>query len=570
MAVYLQASPSEPTKQLDARLGVAITDILKDRGIPAEYIKVASSIKLGSVPTLGESPVVLANSAGFNLYSDHLSVIRLASLVDSEKSIGTFTQAELASDPVTGDSNPLSANRIVVDGILSRVDEADVEYKVETETPVRGGIRKVIKEYKVGKRKIIETETIKEPKSQVSTFSQNFEAAKDPDKLIQRFNRTVKSPSVTSQTTTVTTEVDKDNLLKSRTKIVTGMAAKGLSKFFAAWAGAELPPPVTTEEESTSEPVDSTIEFQGSGSVSGDYDYTPTESQSTSSALTLAKPSGMFNIIDLEFEEEEWEWDLDDEIKPITNPNTKTISFGQNRGKCVYSRVKYLPIGAILPEIGNPIIGYQVVQAGLSNPKYRDGSRMVVAEKEVITYTQEDSGDWVAERRLEQAIGVRNAQEPLDAMRSVQFTDPEAQAREDRSNVALNVASQLTLAINERIRSSPPAPLEIDDTKRYTKTRPYKFTIEMGSEDLLDRSIQISPTPYVPSIPAIADFARYQSLITRGQAKQLTFEMPIEGLSFDIPPMSLLNFNTNTFFVNQLKVTLSAGKGLLTLTCYPW
>jgi hypothetical protein len=459
---------------------------------------------------------------------------------------------------------------VIVQGVLSKVDKASTEYKVTTNTGVRGGTRTVIKEFEIGLGKTIETETIKEPKSQISTFSSNYEGSKDPDKLLSSFGSTAKSTSIVSQTTRVETEVErKTNLLKQRTKTVTGVAAKGLSQFFAAWAGAELPAPPTTTEEA--EPLPAREVVLGKGDfIQGGYDYFPPSETTGGVSLTLAKPAGLFKTITIEYEVEEWEWDLDDELDPITNPNTKTISFGKNRGKCVYTRVKYLPIGAILPEMGNPVFGYQVPTGGQSSPKYRDGTRMTVAEKEVIIYTQEESGDWIAERRLEQAIGVRNAQEPLDAMRSVQYTDPIKQAVSDRGNVAINVATQLTLGVNERVRSSPPAPLVIDNTKEYVKTRPYKFVIELSDEDLLDRSIQISPSPFVPSIPAIVDFAKYQALVTKGEAKTLVLQLALEGLDFDIPPNSLLRYSGNTYLVNQVKVNIRAGYGVITLTCYPW
>lgn len=571
LAVYLQAAPSDPSKQLKATLGDCLSNILKDRGIPNSALSVATgkSVALGAIPTLGDNPVDLANYCGYSLYSDSMGRVRLTPLLKPEKLIGDFEDTELVADPDNGTRNPLSANRVVVQGVLSKVDKASTEYKVETSTAVRGGTRTVVKEFEVGRGKTIETETIKEPRSQISTFSSNYEGNKsDPEKLLNAFNQQQKSKSIVSQVTTVTTEVDrKTNLLTRREKVVKGVAAKGLSQFFAAWAGAELPVPPVEPETATTE-----VEFTevSSSSPEGGYDFDPPAESSVGTALTLAKPTGLFNEITIEYELEEWNWDLDDELEPITNPNTKSVTFSKNRGKVEYSRVKYLPIGAILPEMGNPVFGYQTPTAGQSRPRYRDGSKLTVAEKEVVIYTQEESGEWVAERRLEQAIGIRNAQEPLDAMRSVQFIDPIAQATRDRGSVAINVATQLTLGINERIRSSPPAPVVIDNTLEYTKTRPYKFVIELSDEDLLDRSIQISPSPFVPSIPAIVDYAKYQALVTKGEAKTLVLQLALEGLDFDIPPNSLLRYSGNTYLVNQVKVNIRSGYGVITLTCYPW
>jgi len=575
LAVYLQANASLPSTQLSPVLGVCLKDILTDRGIPANRISLQSgNTKLGSIPTLGDDPVQLASFAGFALYSDASGTIKLAKLMDTESSIGSFTAAEVVSQSA-GTANPLSANRITVEGVLSQVNEATTEYKVETETPVRGGVRKVTKEYEVRRNKTIETETIKEPRSQVSSFGSNFESSRgSADRLLSSFSNTRIGQSVVSQVTEVTTEVDRDNYLKTRTKVVTGMAAKGLSKFFAAWASAEIPPPPdntdATDESAETPPAETTVEFSGSsGSITGDYNFNPVNTTNSSSALTIAKPTGLFREIDLEYQEENWEWSLD-EVKVITNPSQKLVSFKDARGKCVYSRVKYLPIGAILPEMGNPIFGYQTPISGKSNPKYLNGARLTIAEKEVIIYTQEESGDWIAERTLEQAIGVRNAQEPLDAMRSVQFDDTEEAASRDRSNVALNVATQLTVAINERTRQSPPAQLEINDTKQYTKTRPYKFAIELGSDDLLDRSVQLSPSPFVPSITAIASLAKYQALQQRGQAQQLIIELPLAGLTIDLPPNSLLRFEGKTYILSQLQVTVKQNLGTIQLTVFPF
>lgn len=568
LAVYLQANPSEPSKPLSNSLGSAINAILKDRGVPPGNISVANSVKLGSVPTLGDNPVDMAQAAGYRLYSDSDSRVRLTPLMKPTVNIGTLDPQELSQTPEPGSTNPLSANTVVVEGQIAQVKDADVEYTVTSKTAVRGGFRETEKRYRVGNRKTIETETIKEPRSQVSTFSHNFESSSDPNDLLSKFSRTRKSGSVESQKTVVTTEVDRDNYLKRRTKVVEGLAARGLSQFFAAWASAEIPPPTSNEPE-TIEVSARDFAIAANAISQGNFDYSSIPDYTDPGALTIAKPRNMFRKIDLEFEEETWDWDLGGTQTVITNPNTSRVSFAKNRGQCKYERTRYLPVGAILPEMGNPVFGYQVVVAGNSTPRYRDGAQMVVAEKEVILYTQEESGDWIADRTLEQATGIRNAQEPIDAMRSVKLP-PGDQGKVDRSNVAINVATQLTLAVNERLRSSPPGKLEISDTKQYTQVRDYKFSINIGSEDLLNRSVQISPSPFAPDISAIADAAKFQALVTRGEANQISLQLPLQGLTFDIPPNSVATYDGVKYVVNSLSASITSGQGVITLRLYPW
>ena len=154
-----------------------------------------------------------------------------------------------------------------------------------------------------------------------------------------------------------------------------------------------------------------------------------------------------------------------------------------------------------------------------------------MAEKEIIIYNLDETGQWYADRVLEQAIGVRNAQQPIDAMNSVQYPSDNINAyATDRTFVAINVASQLTLAISERIQSAPPSKPSLQDEIQYDLTRNYRFEIELEDNALLERTIQVSPSSFSPNIKSIIAFSQYQAMAIKGQSMAITVEMPLADL----------------------------------------
>ena len=254
LSTYLDAVPSNPEKQASEYLPKGLTDILHAKGIPLEKISITPAINLGSTPTYGSDPLELANACGFLLYSDNEGIVKLSSMSSPEDSVGTFTLEELANNPNIGVSRTLTASKVISIGELTKVKKKDAEYKIESITEVRGGNRTVTKEYKVNRSSIVESETIKEPKSQISTFSDNYSSnPSNPNSVIVKFQSTRKSPIVESQKTTVTTTVNRDGYMVRRISVTTGLAAKGLAGFYAAWAAAEIPTPPEEDEEEKEE-----------------------------------------------------------------------------------------------------------------------------------------------------------------------------------------------------------------------------------------------------------------------------------------------------------------------------
>ena len=593
LSTYLDAVPSNPEKQASEYLPKGLTDILHAKGIPLEKISITPAINLGSTPTYGSDPVELANACGFLLYSDNEGIVKLSSMSSPEDSVGTFTLEELANNPNIGVSRPLTASKVISIGELTKVKKKDAEYKIESITEVRGGNRTVTKEYKVNRSSIVESETIKEPKSQISTFSDNYSSnPSNPNSVIVKFQSTRKSPIVESQKTTVTTTVNRDGYMVRRISVTTGLAAKGLAGFYAAWAAAEIPTPPEEDEEEEEENnnnnedgislftptyLNTRTNFisipPNSSFVTGeDYNFSSSAPlQTDPNSLTLIRPGpGMFDTVNLEVIEENWEWDLGKDQDTITNINAPRVNFKSTRGKVKYSRVKFLPLGAILPECGDPLFGYQEPTPE-SRPVYRNPKNLILAEKEVILYTLDETGQWYADRVLEQAIGVRNAQQPIDAMNAIQYPPDNINAyATDRTFVAINVASQLTLAISERIQSAPPSKPSLQDEIQYDLTRNYRFEIDIEDNALLERTIQVSPSSFSPNIKAIIAYSQYQAMAIKGQSMAITVEMPLADLNFDIPSGSIIVIDNKKYSIQQIKVSVNVQSALLQFTLWPF
>lgn len=589
LSTYLDAVPSNPEKQASEYLPKGLTDILHAKGIPLDKISITPAINLGSTPTYGSDPVELANACGFLLYSDNEGIVKLSPMSSPEESVGTFTLEELANNPNIGVSRPLTASKVISIGELTKVKKKDAEYTIESITEVRGGNRTVTKEYKVNRSSIVESETIKEPKSQISTFSSNYSSNLDnPNTVMIKFQSTSKSRIVESQKTTVTTTVDRDGYMVRRISVTTGLAAKGLAGFYAAWAAAEIPEPPEEEEEEEEE-VDPNIPLftptylntrtnfitipPNSSFVTGeDYNFSSSAPlQTDPNALTLLRPGpSQFDTVTLEIIEENWEWDLGKDQDTITNINALGVNFKSTRGEVKYSRVKFLPLGAILPECGDPLFGYQE-PTSFSRPVYRDPKNLILAEKEVILYTLDEAGQWYADRVLEQAIGVRNAQHPIDAMNAIQYPPDNINAyATDRTFVAINVASQLTLAISERIQSAPPSKPSLQDEIQYDLTRNYRFEIDIEDNALLERTIQVSPSSFSPNIKAIIAYSQYQAMAIKGQSMAITVEMPLADLNFDIPSGSIIVIDNKKYSIQQIKVSVNVQSALLQFTLWPF
>lgn len=592
LSTYLDAVPSNPDKQASEYLPKGLTDILHAKGIPLGKISITPAINLGSTPTYGSDPVELANACGFLLYSDNEGIVKLSPMSSPEESVGTFTLEELANNPNIGVSRPLTASKVISTGELTKVKKKDAEYKIESITEVRGGNRTVTKEYKVNRFNIIESETITEPRSQISSFSNTYLTnSSNPNTLLFKFQSTIKSPIVESQKTTVTTSVNRDGYIVRRITKTTGVAAKGLAGFYAAWAAAEIPEPSIEEEEEELEDnifVDGNSLFTpiylnsrtnfitippNSSFVTGeDYNFSSSAPlQTDPNALTLLRPgASMFDTVNLEIIEENWEWDISENQDTITNINSPRVNFKSTRGKVKYSRVKFLPLGAILPECGDPLFGYQEPTQE-SRPVYRDPTGLILAEKEIIIYNLDETGQWYADRVLEQAIGVRNAQQPIDAMNSVQYPSDNINAyATDRTFVAINVASQLTLAISERIQSAPPSKPSLQDEIQYDLTRNYRFEIELEDNALLERTIQVSPSSFSPNIKSIIAFSQYQAMAIKGQSMAITVEMPLADLNFDIPSGSIIVIDNKKYSIQQIKVSVNVQSALLQFTLWPF
>lgn len=589
LSTYLDAAPNKPEKQASEYLPKGLTDILHAKGIPLHKINISQPINLGSTPTYGTDPVELANACGFLLYSDNEGVIRLSPMSDPEESVGNFTLQELANNPKIGISRPLTASKIISIGELTKVKKKDQEYKIESITEVRGGLRTVTKEYKINRSSILESETIKEPKSQISTFSNNYSTnLSSPNTLLFRFQSTKKSPIVESQKTIVTTIVDRNGYIVKRNSTTTGMAAKGLAGFYASWAAAEIPEPaeeaaaqdatnIDTSDLFTPTYVNTSTNFiqlpPNSSYVTGEnYNFSSSAPlQTDPNALTLLRPGrSMFNTVQLEVIEENWEWDLSDGQDTITSINASRVNFKSNRGKVKYSRVKFLPLGTILPECGDPLFGYQEPTIE-SRPVYRDPTNLILAEKEVIIYTLDETGQWYADRVLEQATGIRNAQEPIDAMNAVQYPPNNINAyATDRTFVAINVASQLTLAISERTQSAPPSKPSLQDEIQYDLTRNYRFEIQIDDNALLERTIQVSPSNYSPNIKAIIAYSQYQAMAIKGQSMAISVELPLADLNFDIPPGSIIFIDNKKYSIQQIKISINVKSALLQFTLWPF
>lgn len=549
LSVYLSASPAEPEKKLSRQLGEALKGILVARGIPLNAITIDATESVGAIPMVGSDPVEIANALGYILYCDSELKVRLAPRVPEGLLVGKFTLAELASYQ-PGEDGPLSANRVAAKGDLVKIETVKGHEGSRVRERVATGWRTIITSSEVRGRQYVEREVVLEPPSEISRFSASFEETTDPDALIARFTQPNEESAIKSQETVTTTTRDRKGYIVRRDKVITGCAAKGISSFFSAWAGASMPKPdqSAVEPEAPPTPLQSPREYSIFG-VSGDQVNSSASTapsafadKPTSQTMTLLKPSGMFAIIPLLIEVETWD-------------------FGKDF--VTYQRVQQIPLGAILPEIGNPLAGYQE-PTEQSPPVYRDPTTLCPSERETIKWVKDDLGRWESRRTLSQAIGVRNAQEPRDAMGAVQFKeDAPERYRVDRSNVAIAVATQMKVSTSSQQYSSPPGPSPIEEMQEVETFTPYSVTIELNGNDLLNRSVEISPSPFCVNLEGVRKVAEYAALELRGQANTTRMGLPLTGLPFDIPPNSVIELGGKKYLAVNLTSRTDSAQGVL-------
>ena len=549
LAIFLNASPAEPERKLSRQLGEAIKGMLVPRGIPLSAIAIDETENTGAIPMVGSDPVEVAASLGYILYCDAELKVRLAPKVPEGVMVGTFMLAELATYQ-PGEDGPLSANRVVAKGDLVRIQNVKGLEGSRVRERVATGWRTTITSSEVRGRQFIEREVILEPPSEISRFSASFEKTTDPNALISRFTKPFEESAIKSQETVTTTTRDKKGYIVRREKIITGCAAKGISSFFSAWAGASLPKPDQSAVEPEApptplkDPKEYTIFGVGGDQINSSSSNVPSvfADKPKSQTMTLLKPSGMFGVIPLLRETETWD-------------------YGKNL--VTYDRIQQIPLGAILPEIGNPLVGYQE-PTEQSPPVYRDPTPLCPAEHETIKWVKDDLNRWESRRTLSQAIGVRNAQEPRDAMESVQFEeDSPERYRTDRSNVAIAVATQMKVSSSSQQYSSPPGASPIEEMQEVETFTPYSVVIELNGNDLLNRTIEINPSTFCANLEGVRKVAEYAALELRGQANTTRMGLPLTGLPFDIPPNSVIELAGKKYLTVNLTSRTDSAQGVL-------
>lgn len=553
LSLYLNARPKDPEKKLPRQLGDALKGMLVARGIPLSQIEITNRELTGAVPRAGNDPVEVADALGYVLYCDAELKVKLAPKLPKGQMVGQFTKDELATYQ-PGDAGPLSANRVVVKGELVNIKLTKDSEGTVVKDRVSTGWRTTTTSSKVRGKKHISSEVVLEPPSEISRFSASYEKTTDPNALIFRFSTPLEEPAIKSQETTVTTTRDNKGYIVKRERLVKGCAAKGLSSFYSAWAGASMPKP----DASTLEPEATTTPSEGGG---GNREYTEygvgggstsvANNGSTTFAgggstvaqpITLLKPSGMFGVVTLLDELEVWEY---------------------KANKVTYTREQKVPLGAIIPEIGNPLFGYQEPSEE-SSPRYHDPLPLNLAEREVIKWVKDEPGRWESFRTLSQAIGIRNAQEPRDAMGAVQFPDERA-SKIERSVVAIEVATQLKVATSSQQFSEPPGPSPIEEMQEVEIYTPYEETIEVSGSDLLDRTLEITPSPFCASLEGVRKVAQYAALELRGQANTLKVGLPLSVLPYDLPPNSVIELGGIKYLVVAVSATVGSAEAILNL-----
>lgn len=550
LAIYLNASPKDPEAKLPRTLKDALQGMLVARGIPLSSIDISSTLQLGAIPRVGNDPVEIADALGFILYCDAQLKVKLAPKLPNAQMVGQFTKAELASyEP--GEDGPLSANRIIIKGELVQVRRIkDSSEPTITRERVATGWRTTTRTSKVVGREHTATEVVMEPPSEISRFSATYEKSTDPNVLIFRFSTPLEESAMLSQTTNVVTSRDLKGYIVKRVRTINGCAAKGLSGFYSAWAGASIPKPApeTIEPPATPTPLGNR-EYTVFG-VGGDSTSTSSGGSSSFSGggavvaipITLLKPTGMFEQAELLRETEAWVFKKD---------------------QVTYTREQWLPLGAIIPEVGNPVFGYQE-PSDKSQPVYYDPLPMNLAEREVVVWQKDDLGRWEANRTLSQAIGIRNAQEPRDAMAAVQFTALAANTV-NRAGVAVCVATQLKVSQTSIQASEPPTASPIEELQEVETYTPYNETLELTDTDLLNRSLEINPSPFCGSLDQVRKIAQYTAIELRGQANTTVIGLPLSGLTYDIPPNSVIELEGKKHLVASVTASVSSSEAKLTL-----
>lgn len=553
LSLYLTARPKYPEKKLPRQLGDALKGMLVARGIPLGQIEITNRELTGAVPRAGNDPVEVADALGYVLYCDANLKVKLTPKLPKGQMVGQFTKDELATYQ-PGDAGPLSANRVVVKGELVDIKLTKDSDGTVVKDRVSTGWRTTTTSSKVRGKKHITSEVVLEPPSEISRFSASYEKTTDPNALIFRFSTPLEEPAIKSQETTVTTTRDSKGYIVKRERLVKGCAAKGLSSFYSAWAGASMPKPdaSTLEPEATTTPLEGgggNREYAevgvGGGSTSVANNGSTTFAGGGSSRaipITLLKPSGMFGEVTLLDEVEEWEY---------------------KANKVTYTREQKVPLGAIIPEIGNPLFGYQEPSEE-SSPRYHDPLPLNLAEREVIKWAKDELGRWESFRTLSQAIGIRNAQEPRDAMGSVQFPDERA-SKIERSVVAIEVATQLKVATSSQQFSEPPGPSPIEEMQEVEIYTPFEETIDVSGSDLLDRTLEITPSPFCASLEGVRKVAQYAALELRGQANTLKVGLPLSVLPYDLPPNSVIELGGIKYLVVAVSATVGSAEAILNL-----
>lgn len=553
LAIYLNARPTDPEKKLPRQLDEALKGMLVARGIPLEYIDIRNSLQLGAIPRVGSDPVEAADALGYILYCDADLKVRIAPKVPLDEILGQFDMAELATFQ-PGDGGTLSANRIAVKGEIVKVRNIRDQDGSVVRERVSAGWRTTTTSSQIRGRRHTTTEIVLEPPSEISRFSATYEKSNDPDVLVFRFSTPVEESAIKSQQITTTTTRDNNGYIVKREKLIIGCAAKGLSSFYSAWAGASVPKPAPSTIEPPAEPTplnqgprEYTIYGAGGENATtvgnGPQSTSLTGNQSTVAVpITLLRPTGMFDETTLLTEIETWD-------------------YGDNR--VTYLREQMLPVGAIIPEAGNPMFGYQE-PSDKSMPIYHDPLPLQLAERETIQWVKDDIGRWESRRTLSQVIGIRNAQEPRDAMNAVQWDAARASTM-DRSVVAINVALQFKVAATSQQFSDPPGASPIEEMQEVETYTPYSEVVELEGTDLLDRTLEINPSPFCGTLEDVRKIAQYAALELRGQANSVIIGLPLSILPYDIPPNSAIELEGKPYLVSKVSANIGSAESVLSL-----
>jgi len=423
----------------------------------------------------------------------------------------------------------LPAQKLICAGTLTSLKEDRKDMTQRSKTNVAGGVRTTVRKITFGLRSTKETTTVIEPLSAVSAFTELYETTNDPEKATAALKgAATRSTAIKSEETEIESKYDKDGYITKRTTTTRAIACKALSSFFSTWASA------------------------------------------VSSHPELKKPTDLLKFVEISTQVEKWKYTLPKAAPLVTKP--VEVFFSALKGSASYSRELTLTLGQLLPELGDPTMGYQRFSRNESIPIYTPPFRQVLAEVEQIGWELQENGSWATQRVLKQAQGLLDASAPINAMNSFSFSKGVLKAQTfNKKEIAIAIARTLVDVSSETSHSgSPPSAETVSSSEEYELSRDYRLEIKLTSKkSLLPRTIGFTPSEYATSLPDINDAAMFKAQQLLGASEKCLVSVPLRAaVASELKPLSMFTIGQDKYLLDNISCKIDTSGARISFSGY--